>query len=931
MIRRSSREYFAKLELDLCRVHWQRFIGNMLSASRVRSACPQCRSLVLNFYESGLLQLLPNSRAVRTTHVQWRTRANLNRAGHQGTIRQFSYTRQISQQATDDGEVPGAQDAAAEETTAQQGTDAEKVVRQARQTFGNTLPPNYLSDEEYKLYERLYGAPIRETQPEDVGIPFHGEIGEVGHSDPSRHTLYRETASGRLEEVAYTVQSRPTPAAPDGGQEVSDSTAVDELSPLGDAQVDYLNVTANNKREYDALVKLQRDFEASSLKALSEEAEQRKAAPEENDEEYEEEEEDDEYEEDEGDGEPDVSFGPRSDRYHPNTKLGKFKTSPSTLFLPRMQFIDPITELLNRTESKHIKLAAEKAFGAPGLPYSPATPEMKKNVPMKGLGLDPGHHRMTDMEADAFLAAALPGLYASTTSALVETRKRLGAGWIRGLLSRHGGEGPRVLDVGSGGAGLAAWQQVLQAEWDVLREEGQVTAREPPGKKTVIVGSDGLRHRISRFLNNTTFLPRLPDYVHSANLGDRQLDSGGSPLPRKTYDVIIASHTLMPQLKSYKRKSFIDNLWAMLSPEGGVLIVLEKGHPRGFEAVAGARQQILDKYIIPPGTLPAPAEILEEGEQPLQKEPGMIVAPCTNHAKCPMYQIEGESPGRKDFCHFKQRFIRPPFLQYIVGATHKNHEDIKFSFVSIRRGAYLDEPLVSPETLNLQNQATPAPFLQGKVATDRAFAGYENGPGSEAGVESAGTTGMHPLALPRLVFPPLKRRGHVTMDVCTPAGAIERWTIPKSFSKQGYRDARKCDWGDLWALGAKTRTERKVRMGRGSIAPDGSVPKNAKDGGVRSQRAAMDAKASGRKPRVIDINVDPSRGGVVGAQERFSGGRIPRERRTGKGGRQVKLTNLMEELGVMDYDDEEEQDEMMRLDAERRETRRVIRKERGRE
>ncbi len=114
---------------------------------------------------------------------------------------------------------------------------------------------------------------------------------------------------------------------------------------------------------------------------------------------------------------------------------------------------------------------------------------------------------MSDMEADAFIAAALPGMYASVTSALVETRKRLGSGWLRGLLRRNDGEGPRVLDVGSGGAGLAAWQQILQAEWDLLRETGEVAAREPPGKKTVVVGSDSLRHRISRFLHNTTFPP----------------------------------------------------------------------------------------------------------------------------------------------------------------------------------------------------------------------------------------------------------------------------------------------------------------------------------------------------------------------------------------------------------------------------------------
>ncbi len=100
-------------------------------------------------------------------------------------------------------------------------------MRQARQTFGNTLPQDYLSEEEYKLYERLYGAPIRETKPEDVGIPLRGENGEVLDSDPRRNILYRETTSGRLEEVEYAIPIKPT-SAPDGGQELSDETAVDE-------------------------------------------------------------------------------------------------------------------------------------------------------------------------------------------------------------------------------------------------------------------------------------------------------------------------------------------------------------------------------------------------------------------------------------------------------------------------------------------------------------------------------------------------------------------------------------------------------------------------------------------------------------------------------------------------------------------------------
>jgi ribosomal protein RSM22 (predicted rRNA methylase) len=69
------------------------------------------------------------------------------------------------------------------------------------------------------------------------------------------------------------------------------------------------------------------------------------------------------------------------------------------------------------------------------------------------------------------------------------------------------------------------------------------------------------------------------------------------------------------------------------------------------------------------------------------------------------------------------------------------------------------------------------------------------------------------------------------MDVCTPAGKIERWTVPKSFSKLAYHDARKTRWGDLWALGAKTTAERPPRNGK-------PIPK---------AKLKQDSKKKGRK------------------------------------------------------------------------------------
>ncbi|KAK0656280.1 mitochondrial small ribosomal subunit Rsm22-domain-containing protein [Cercophora newfieldiana] len=839
----------------------------MISASKLQNRCPGCRAQLLSFYDALLAprtQASPHS-FLRSSPPAT-TALSTTRSPRPSPIRQFSTSSRLFQEPVDTSPVPTPRN----KETELKAEDSETIVRQARQTFGQTLPEGYLSDEEYNLYVRLYGPPLRETQPEDVGIPYRGESGDVVGST-SRYSLLRETEHGDLEEVEHTIAIE----AEVPREEISEGEPdLEALPPLTDAQVDYLNMTANNQREYDALVKLQRDFESASLQPL-EQAEREDTS------ERTEVEQDEEIDTDEYEREPDTELSewdePTAPRMHPNTSIGKFGPETSTVFLPKVALVEPIAALLKRADISHVQEAAERIFGGKGLPHSPSTPPMKGTVlPQTGVQLAVDQHKMSEIEADVYLATVIPGVYASVMSTLVEVRKRLGADWIRGLLDRDGGKGPRVLDVGGGGAGLAAWQEILQAEWDVLREKGEVTAREPPGKKTVIVGSDHLRHRISRFLHNTTFLPRLPDYLHSVEGAERQLDSSGAAPRRKAFDIIIASHQLMGMEKDYRREAWLNNLWAMLEPQGGVLIVLEKGHPRGFEAVANVRMRLLDEFIVPPRPEDPQDEITASSEHKREKEPGMIIAPCTNHTTCPLYKAPGLSPGRKDLCHFGQRFIRPPFLQRILDAGHRNHEDIKFSYLAVRRGTH-------------PSGAGTKAFLQGKEAADRAFAGYED----------LAKRPPNPLSLPRNIRPPLKRHGHITFEMCTPAGAVERWVVPKSFSKQAYRDARKTQWGDLWALGAKTRTHSNVRLGR---AGEDSTLKNPADGGVRSRLAMGGGK---KKLKMVDVLVDPSRG-VIGAQERRSRHQAP-ERRT-KGGKNVKFSDLMEEADMMAEEEDGRED-----------------------
>ena len=752
--------------------------------------------------------------------------------------------------------------------------DIESVVRQARQTFGETLPKDYLSTEEYIVYERLYGPPLRATTAEDLEyLPREEE--EEFDEDLVRNVLLRELPDGEFEEVEFdpalgfnvTADPEVAAAALEGENSLVEEG---EIAEVGDAELTLIDideaehadepvvqVQAQNQREIDVIIRLQKDMDAAMKRAVDAEEEE---ILDEVEEEEPTEEEEDEYDEEE----PDMYVTSDEVRTHPHTMTGRFGTSPSTVYLPKEQFVEPISELLERTNMKHLIEASEKAFGGKGLPHSPSTPESRKLAPQKHIGLDASQHRMSNVEADAFLAGVMPQTYASVMSTLVEVRKRLGSNWVRDMIFREGGEGPRVLDAGAGGAGLIAWKEILQAEWDVLIEEGLVEGETAPsGKTTVLTGPDTLRHRMSRFLENTTFIPRLPDYVHSSN-SEALLD--GSPAqPRKSYDLIIAPHLLFPLKEDYRRKNMVENLWSLLDPNGGVLILLEKGLPRGFEAIAGARSLLLESHISSPGDTSIENETLSaasEGSRYTEKEEGMIIAPCTNHTKCPMYPVPGMSTGRKDFCHFSQRFIRPPFLQRVLGATAVNHEDIKFSYIAVRRG----------KDARKANDA----LLQGDAATDQSFAGYEEHDLPDS--EEASDVKFQALSLPRSILPPLKRTGHVTFDVCTPSGTLERWTVPKSFSKAAYRDARKSKWGDLWALGAKTRTVRTPRLGKKD-----DLKLNKKK--IKAGKIAPMNRDKKKKNKLVIVM---GKKGMEGIEEDKNSTRIFRPEKRTKGGRVLK-------------------------------------------
>ncbi|GKU02673.1 37s ribosomal protein rsm22 [Fusarium langsethiae] len=800
----------------------------MLSARGIRNACPRCNTSSLTVYSRIYSASTPLLRTRRISPFL-KTQSNRNAA----ITQTFSTSRCLRQDSQPE--------------TRPSSEAIEQIVRDAKQRFRDTLPKGYLNDEEYAVYERLYGAPLRETRPEDVGIPEHADMEQTPRPD-KEGTLLRQLDDGEFEEITYEI-----PPSENVGEEGETVPEVD-LADLGMEQLahqapGYVDLVARSQREYDALQKLSEDFKISQKE--QQEAEDKAAAAEELAMEQLEEEHPywpEEYEQGER---PTGEAG----RFHPLSIEGRFYDSPVEISLPKDELIMPIRDLLQRTHIDHVKSAAESAFGGPGLPLSPATPEAKRNGNMHGVGLPADQRHMTEIEGDAFLAGFLPPAYASVMATLREVRKRVGSDWLQSKLKN--GSGISILDAGSGGAGLVAWDEIVRAEWDLLKEKGEVKGDKVPGKRTVIIGSDRLRHRTKTFLENTTFLPRLPDYEHSGEMKGERLDAGDKPQARKSYDVIVASHLFLKEEQDHYRQAVLNNLWNLLNKDGGVLIVLEKAHPRGFEAVAHVRDTVLKQFLLPQSGEP---ELLPEDFNPAydrEKEPGYVVAPCTNQGLCPMYQTPGKSAGRKDYCHFSQRFVRPMFYTRMLGNSSNNQGEVEFSYVAIRRGVSKEKPMT------------------GKEATNKAFEGYEN---------SDENPDMQ--SLPRAIMPPLKRKGHVTLDLCTPEGKLERWTVPKSFSKLAYHDARKSRWGDLWALGAKTRVQRTVRAGKG---PD--------DGGKRA--------GQGKKPRKVEIVMGP---GGISASEKNA----PRERRSRN--KLDKKGRLLQE--IMEAEEEEERMISKQMDEE---------------
>ncbi|EJS42987.1 rsm22p [Saccharomyces arboricola H-6] len=430
----------------------------------------------------------------------------------------------------------------------------------------------------------------------------------------------------------------------------------------------------------------------------------------------------------------------------------------------------------------------------------------------------------TKMEVDAHIASIFLQNYGSVFQSLKELQKRVGT---------ENFKPQRVLDVGFGPAtGIVALNDVLGPNY------------RPDVKDAVILSNDEMQNRakiiLSRQLNEVVDAIEVGDPVEEGKEANKQSDETlqedepigevmtkkinvmtnlRSSIPgSKEYDLIILTHQLLHDKNQFPIQidQNIEHYLHMLAP-GGHIVIIERGNPMGFEIIARARQIMLRPENFPGefGKIPRPwlrgmTDKNKKGVE-IKNMPSdyflKVIAPCPHQRKCPLqvgnpnFYTHKEGKDLK-FCNFQKSIKRPKFsvelkkgkllasswngpqknMSSLRGTGRRNGRDyeiLNYSYLIVQRS--------SKDERNLEEIK--------KLRDENAYGKYDIG---SQGDNTQDTW-------PRIVNDPIKRKGHVMMDLCAPSGELEKWTVSRSFSKQIYHDARKSKKGDLWASTAKTQ------------------------------------------------------------------------------------------------------------------------------
>jgi hypothetical protein len=240
---------------------------------------------------------------------------------------------------------------------------------------------------------------------------------------------------------------------------------------------------------------------------------------------------------------------------------------------------------------------------------------------------------------------------------------------------------------------------------------------------------------------------------------------------------VVMSTFFLSTLPKIPQRNHVKKLLSFKSP---YLILIDHARPAGWAAISKARQ-----YLI---------------EQNTAANPLHIVAPCPHEKECPLLNTA-------DMCGFSQRIQSPKFLRK-TKHSDRGEEDKKYVYLVVARGP---RPTVVAEG-EISELGRMGRVAKEQIEKERAM---EDGKGMFAPVEGSGSHHVQyeriPIreddekgtsatasetqadeaesstsaldkedmvdhirneaySWPRLVGPPLKKGGHIIMDVCAASG-----------------------------------------------------------------------------------------------------------------------------------------------------------------
>lgn len=367
--------------------------------------------------------------------------------------------------------------------------------------------------------------------------------------------------------------------------------------------------------------------------------------------------------------------------------------------------------------------------------------------------------------------------------------------------------------------------------------------------------------------------------------------------------VALSAFMLSSLPSQFSKKRMVKEMW-----ESGAhtIILVDFNTKAGFENIAEARQLLLDLGC---------KDLQDPRSQHLSFRGSHVVAPCPHDRPCPLYQPgvsrlacgfsqRLQSPsflrrtkhvkeGYEDIGYsyvVVQRGSRPNTVVEPVrrvGAVGKEamERETRARTAVLRELKRADEHQhgaqsasgvdietenprlrVQPGTLPAGvNTAAPVSGQVHVVDVDAVYTATTTSfPRGDENVSTNPTPAQIPMAdieealrreayrWPRLVFPPLKKSGHIIIDACTAEGKIMRLTIPKSQGKQPFYDARKSSWGDLFPHPPKNQPVERFHSAQSN---NGSGPVRGDDIGKRAKGRDKHREAEGKSYEAVDAKI----------------------------------------------------------------------------